>query len=173
MKNKINSKGFTLLELLVVILIIGILAAIALPQYRFTVGKSKYNNIKEIANNMAQAVERYYLAKTTPPENLDVLDIDIPGEYTNSSKIQIRLPTGETCGFNATYNNRQEIICYVNVFGHNISYLSIAYYGPANKRNYCYAMSPNTNDLVNRICQFDTGKKTPRGPCSYYCSYQY
>ena len=78
MKNKINSKGFTLLELLVVILIIGILAAIALPQYRFTVGKSKYNNIKEIANNMAQAVERYYLAKTTPPENLDVLDIDTP-----------------------------------------------------------------------------------------------
>lgn len=38
MKNKL---GFTLLELLVVVLIIGILSAIALPQYKKTVEKSK------------------------------------------------------------------------------------------------------------------------------------
>lgn len=168
-----NDKGLTLLELLVVILIIGVLAAIALPQYKFAVGKSKYNSIKEIANNLAKAVERYYLATTMPPENLDVLDVDIPGEYTSSEKKTIKLPTGETCGFNATYDTNQEIICNVNVFGQHVSYLSIAFYGPAGRRNYCYAMSSNTKDLVNRICQYDTGKKTPRGTCSYYCSYQY
>ena len=38
---KSNKKGFTLLELLVVVLIIGILAGIALPQYKRSVEKAK------------------------------------------------------------------------------------------------------------------------------------
>lgn len=40
---KINKKGFTLIEMLVVVLIIGILAGVALPQYRNAVDRSKFS----------------------------------------------------------------------------------------------------------------------------------
>ncbi|MDB6061462.1 MAG: prepilin-type cleavage/methylation protein [Verrucomicrobiaceae bacterium] len=55
MKNM--QKGFTLIELMIVVAIIGILAAIALPQYQNYVSKSQVARVMEEAGTLKTAVE--------------------------------------------------------------------------------------------------------------------
>jgi type IV pilus assembly protein PilA len=68
-------KAFTLLELIVVIVILGVLALIAIPTYNAVIGKSKVS----AAKTTAQALERDALAlaafdQATPGETSDTTD---------------------------------------------------------------------------------------------------
>ncbi len=69
-----NKKAFTLIEILVVVLIIGILAAIAVPQYQKAVAKAELRQIVSLTRSVKEAEELYYLAngKYAPIEDLDI-----------------------------------------------------------------------------------------------------
>ena len=54
-----NSKGFTLIELMIVIAVIGIIAAIAIPSYSQYVVRSKRGDAMAALLSASQAVERF------------------------------------------------------------------------------------------------------------------
>jgi type IV pilus assembly protein PilE len=60
-----KAAGFTLMELMIVVAIVGILAAIAYPSYMDSVRKSRRADAKAALSNAAQALERYYTEKNT------------------------------------------------------------------------------------------------------------
>jgi type IV pilus assembly protein PilA len=58
-----NKKGFTLIELMIVVAIVGILAAIAIPAYLDYTVKTKITEVTTAMDAMAQAATEYHAAR--------------------------------------------------------------------------------------------------------------
>jgi general secretion pathway protein G len=66
-------KGFTLLELMIVMVVIGLLAAIAIPSYTHNVLRAKEAVLREDLYTMRSAIDSYTVDKQKGPQSLDDL----------------------------------------------------------------------------------------------------
>ena len=64
-RNYRKMAGVNLLELMIVVVVVGILAAVAYPNYRDFTDRAKRNEAKAILLEIAQNQERYYLQNNT------------------------------------------------------------------------------------------------------------
>jgi general secretion pathway protein G len=65
--------GFTLVELMIVMLIIGVLAAIAVPSYIASIKSAREAVLKEDLHVMRNAIDSYTMDKGKAPQSLDDL----------------------------------------------------------------------------------------------------
>ena len=88
---KAIQKGFTLIELMIVIAIIGILAVIALPAYQDYTGRAQVSEAITLMEGQKSAVVEYYADKGKwPTKNTDagIADsTDIKGKYVASVEV--------------------------------------------------------------------------------------
>jgi general secretion pathway protein G len=68
-----RASGFTLIELVMVITIISVLAAIALPQYKVTIIEAKEAVLKEDLFRMRDLIDQYWADKGRYPESVQKL----------------------------------------------------------------------------------------------------
>jgi len=74
-----QKKGFTLSELMAVVVIIAILAGVAMGSYRSITEKSVFNEGLGIAHAIAAAADEYYYEYHKQPEKLEQLVVDLKG----------------------------------------------------------------------------------------------
>jgi general secretion pathway protein G len=68
-----GERGFTLVELMIVMAVIGILLTIAIPAYLQAIKKAKEAVLKEDLHTMRTAIDQYTVDKEKAPQGLDDL----------------------------------------------------------------------------------------------------
>ncbi|WP_027874205.1 type IV pilin protein [Spongiibacter marinus] len=81
--------GFTLIELMITVAIIGILAAIALPSYQEYVVRTNRSAAQNFAMEVANMQERYYLDNRAYAADLTALGASLPSEISSSYTVSV------------------------------------------------------------------------------------
>lgn len=97
MKTKWQQKGFTLMELMIVVAIIGIIAAIAIPSYNESTDKTRRRDAQAALMGLASAMERFYTQNSTYAGTAGSGDAPIASLYPSQAPLD-----GSTKYYNLT-----------------------------------------------------------------------
>ncbi len=144
---KKNNRAYTLIELLVVVLIIGILVAVALPQYQKAVVKSHFaeamGNLRSLDNAQRICILEKGADDCTGTEDLDVSVGEISNNYfVSNTFVYVTDPYASVVA--ASYKKDNACICYNG----ETNQLVLA----KQENNWCF------DEWTNKTPRYDYGK---------------
>ena len=134
-------KGFTLIELMVTVLIVGILASVALPQYRKAIEKARLAEALNVTASLSRAADAYLLQNRREEgryllgEGKYLLDVDFSGSM------------------NCEENSCRSQHFWYEVYCDGVN-LSCDVWGRSNKKHYSLHLSRFGNNDWERQCYY-------------------
>ncbi len=99
MKKKMGIRGFTLIEVMIVVAIIAVISAVAYPSYQSYILRAHRTDAKAALSNAAQRMERFYTEKLTfNAASLGTATTDIAATTSLDKYYTIGFDTAPTSG---------------------------------------------------------------------------
>jgi prepilin-type N-terminal cleavage/methylation domain-containing protein len=99
MQSRQSTRGITLIELMIVVVIVGILASIAYPNYREFAARAKRTEAKTALLKIATNQERFLLDNNTYTEDLLPLGFSSSPFITETGSYRVRVMPGANVGW--------------------------------------------------------------------------
>lgn len=145
-----NKKGFTLVEMLTVVLIVAVLMGVALPNYTRSIERSRATEAMTSIKTLNDAIYAYFAQRDTCPDKYTKLTVKIPGNQSSDTVLT-------TKNFKYTLNGAPSVVAGTScngvlaerIYGGSFNYKIWNPYSGSHALA-CYADAANTKSIA--IC---------------------